>query len=258
MTDATLPASRYAAGEFRVGQVISKAWSVFSRNFLTFMLVTGIASLPPILLQRPVSVAPVDPLQNLGTTLLVGFLAIVLTYFATAIVVFGAFEVMRGRPVNLGESAKVALRRFFPLIGLAIVMPVLIYLGAILLIVPGVILYTMWFVATPVCVVERVSVFRSMGRSRQLTKGNRWRILGLSLVVFIPALIIGAIVAAVAFQGGFAALSSALGSTVGKIANLIWSAFWTAFYAIMVVVAYHDLRVAKEGVDTEQIAAVFD
>jgi hypothetical protein len=32
----------------------------------------------------------------------------------------------------------------------------------------------------------------------------------------------------------------------------------TAFNAIVIVVTYHDLRVAKEGVDTEQIAAVFE
>jgi hypothetical protein len=42
------------------------------------------------------------------------------------------------------------------------------------------------------------------------------------------------------------------------LANLIWSAFVGAFSAILGVVIYHDLRVAKEGVDTDQIAAVFD
>jgi hypothetical protein len=33
---------------------------------------------------------------------------------------------------------------------------------------------------------------------------------------------------------------------------------WGAFYAIFVVVTYHDLRVAKEGVDVHEIASVFD
>jgi hypothetical protein len=32
----------------------------------------------------------------------------------------------------------------------------------------------------------------------------------------------------------------------------------TAFYAVLIVVTYHDLRVAKEGIDTDQIAAVFE
>jgi hypothetical protein len=42
------------------------------------------------------------------------------------------------------------------------------------------------------------------------------------------------------------------------VAQVIWNGVWGAFYAICIVVAYHDLRVAKEGVDTAQIAAVFE
>jgi len=42
------------------------------------------------------------------------------------------------------------------------------------------------------------------------------------------------------------------------VLDLIWGAVAGAFNAIMVVVAYHDLRVAKEGIDTDQIASVFD
>jgi hypothetical protein len=42
------------------------------------------------------------------------------------------------------------------------------------------------------------------------------------------------------------------------LARLFWGALYGAFNAIAVVMAYHDLRVAKEGVDIEQIASVFD
>jgi hypothetical protein len=42
------------------------------------------------------------------------------------------------------------------------------------------------------------------------------------------------------------------------IGGLLWNGIWGAFYAIAAVVTYHDLRVAKEGTDIEQIAAVFD
>ena len=58
MTDASLPAGRFSEGEFRIGRVFSRAWSVFSGNFLTFMVVTGIASLPPLLIPKPVPQNP--------------------------------------------------------------------------------------------------------------------------------------------------------------------------------------------------------
>ena len=36
------------------------------------------------------------------------------------------------------------------------------------------------------------------------------------------------------------------------------TAAWGALYAILTVAAYHDLRIAKEGVVTDRMAAVFD
>jgi hypothetical protein len=33
---------------------------------------------------------------------------------------------------------------------------------------------------------------------------------------------------------------------------------WTAFWYVTLAMVYHDLRVTKEGVDIDQIAAVFD
>jgi len=240
--------------------VFNQAWGVFSRNLLKFIVVTGIASLPPLFVKQPQlgGPPPVDPFQNLGWTFFAAFLGIVLNTLAQAMVFNGAFEVMRGRPVDLAASAKVGLRRFFPVVGIAIVVSLLVGLGMLLLAFPGIMLYTMWFVATPVCVVERAGVFHSMGRSRELTKGYRWKIFGLYLVVLIPAILIGGGMSAVILSGGAAAVNQVLASTIGKIANLVWSALWTAFFAIIVAVAYHDLRVAKEGVDTDQIASVFE
>ena len=47
-------------------------------------------------------------------------------------------------------------------------------------------------------------------------------------------------------------------SVVGAIAHLLIQFFTTVFLAVVLAVAYHDLRVAKEGVSTAQLAAVFD
>ena len=42
------------------------------------------------------------------------------------------------------------------------------------------------------------------------------------------------------------------------IAEWAVTALFGAFYAVVTAVSYHDLRVVKEGVGIEQIAAVFD
>jgi hypothetical protein len=261
MTDASLPAGRFTQGEFRVGHVFSRAWSVFSGNFLIFMVVTGIASLPPLLVPQSTPTAE-NPFGNPGLTFLTLFLAIVLGTLSQAIVLYGAFQDMRGRPVSLADCFKVGLQRFFPIVGLAITVGVAVIFASLLLIVPGLMLYMMWYVATPVCVVERLGPFRSLGRSRELTKGHRWKLFGLSLLILIPAFIVaGVLVGVIALlfgTGAILGLPAAFATPLGQVINLIWSAAWGAFYAVIVVVTYHDLRVAREGVDTEQIAAVFE
>jgi hypothetical protein len=293
MTDASVPTGHFTQGDFRIGHVISRTASIFSRNFLTYFVVTAIAGLPPLLVNVLVPGSPVtvaNPFQNVGAGGFTLFVTIVLGVLSQAIVLYGAFQDMRGRPVRLADCLKVGLRRFFPLIGLAICVGVamfayilffalaivwlatvlqssLMILAFVLLIIPVIILYLMWFVATPACVLERLGPFGSMGRSRALTKGHRWRIFGLILVILIPALIVAGVIAAVMAGlgisvnlriGVFFDLSRTLNTVAAQVVSLIWTAIWTAFYAILVAVAYHDLRVAKEGVDTEQIAAVFE
>jgi hypothetical protein len=253
MTDTPLP-TRFAEGDFRVGAVLNRTFSVLSRNFLPFFIVLVVANLPILLMSHDLGTAPANPGElasgSVVASILGGFLSVALNMLSQAIILYGAFQDMRGQRVNLGESLGVGLSRFFPIVGLAIVASLLMGLGFILLIIPGLILMTMWFVATPACVVEQLGPFQSMKRSSQLTKGHRWKIFGLIFVLLIISSIISP-----ALTVSLAAIGGRLLAVTGSV---IWHGVWGAFYAIAVVVTYHDLRVAKEGIDIEQIAAVFD
>jgi hypothetical protein len=253
MTDASLPSARFAEGDFRVGRVFNRTFTVLSRNLLPFCIVTAIASLPNFLYAQvgagPAGTTAVDPGAS-AIRLVVGvILSIVLSALAQAIVLYGAFEDMRGKPVNLIESTKIGLGRILPVIVVAIGSAILAGLAMILLIVPGLIVMTMLLVATPACVVERLGPFKSMGRSAQLTKGHRWKVFGL----WIVTIIVGGIT-----QVALVRLAAIGGYPLQLLVQFVVGAVWGAFYAILAVVTYHDLRVAKEGVDTDQIAAVFD
>jgi hypothetical protein len=249
MTDMSLPAGRLAQGEFRIGRVLSRAWSVLSRNFPVFFAVTALAAAP-----QAATNTIGDPfrLVTLGDFQLEGFgtfFGMVLGMLSQAVVLYGAFQDMRGKPVSLGESMRVGLRRFLPVVGVAISVTLLGIIGFILFVVPGLMCFTMCFVAMSACVVEKRGVFSSIGRSAQLTLGSGWRIFGIILLWYVTDAIADSVIDPLnAFAGGMPAF----------VAHVIWSGVWGAFYAICAVVAYHDLRVAKEGVDTEQIAAVFE
>jgi hypothetical protein len=95
MTYQSLPADRFTPGEFRLGHVFSQAWTVFSRNFFTFTLVTLIAGLPALLMPtrpRPApGSAPTIP-DNIGTIAALSLIVIVLKTLSQAVVLYGAFR----------------------------------------------------------------------------------------------------------------------------------------------------------------------
>ena len=237
-----------APGEFRVGQVLNRSFNLLSRNFLIFVVVTTVAALPNVLITentgRDVSGA------TAGWLGLSFILTLILQMLSQAIVLYGAFQDMRGRPVNLGEALRVAFGRLLPIIGVAICVGIGVFLGSLLLLVPGLILMTMWYVAAPVCVVAQKGPLSSMGRSSELTKGHRWKVFGMILLVIIVGALVSGIILGL--------LSVVQSNVLVTLGHLVWNGVWGAFYAIFVVVTYHDLRVAKEGVDVHQIAAVFD
>jgi hypothetical protein len=255
MTDTLQSVPRFAESEFRVGRVFSRTFAVLSRNLLPFSLVTAVASVPNLLIltfqNGDAKIAPVNGGAAAGKFVFVFVLAIVLYGLSQATLLYAAFEDMRGQRVNLIESMRIGLRRFPAILGVTISTAILVGFASILLVIPGFIVFTIIFVATPVCVVEKLGPFKSMGRSGELTKGNRWKIFGLWFVTVAGGTIAQSVLLKliVVFGGGI---------LLGTIFWFVWSAVFGAFYAILVVVTYHDLRVAKEGVDTDQIAAVFD
>jgi len=248
MSDVASGAATDSSAGFMIGDVLGRSFSILGRNLVPFTVLSGFASLPYLAYYLTMSpgrsVAP-NP-TAIALPLVLGF---VLRMFVQAIILNAAFQDMRGRTVSMGESFRVGISRFLPIIGVIILEGMGVALGLVLLIVPGIILMLMWYVALPACVVERIGPVESLGRSAALTKGHRWKILGLILLVAIVGGVIGGVIGAVAVISGHIGLA---------IVQYLVQVFVSLYSAILVIVLYRDLRVAKEGIDTEQIAAVFD
>jgi len=252
MTDTSIAATHLAEGHFRVGSVIRRSASVLLRHFLTFSIVAVIAYSPILLLAEARTAEQTDLTE--AVSMLAWYvpgliLLIVLSTLGDAIIMHAAFQDICRRRVRLVESLNVILRHFLPIVGLAFVMHFLIWVGLILLIIPGFIIYMMWFVGLPACVIERLGPWTSLRRSRDLTKGHRWKLFGLALLLIVISL--GSRL--LEFE-----LTITASPAVGLYGRLIWKGVWSAFASVLVVVTYHDLRTAKEGIDIEQVAVVFD
>jgi hypothetical protein len=263
MADIALPDRAERA--FRIDAALRGAAIAVARNVPLFCIASGIAALPGLLLSNDATVTATEwtwaavsvvislasgeaPRALLGSAAGVA-LGMVLGALSQAIVIQGTLAHMRGRPVNVMAALRMALRVFFPVIGAEICVALLGGIGFFLLIIPGFVLLTMFYVATPVCVVEQAGPWTSLRRSATLVSGNGWKIAGMVILV--------AVLDAVG-TGLAQALGPSAGASIGLIANLSWGVLDSAFSAALLAATYHDLRVAKEGVDTDQIARVFD
>jgi len=181
--------------------------------------------------------------------------------FAISAIVQGALTratvlANEGERASFGESLSAAVRVFLPLIGLSILWALGVGLGFMLLIVPGIILLMMWAVAVPALVVERHGIFAAFSRSAELTKGAKWKIFGLCLVLLVIYWILSLIVGLVglgtyqpANPAGYT-IANLIGSmVVGTVFNTLWGTIQPSLYV--------ELRQWKEGDSADNLAQVF-
>jgi uncharacterized membrane protein len=108
---------------------------------------------------------------------------------------------LRRDRIGLGELFG-AFNRFLPLLGLFFLTAIIVLLGLVFLVVPGLILMTLWLYPFYLVVDRRMGVFESLGESTRLVlDGGFWRhfglvALGLALAIgpsFIP--VVGVVIA---------------------------------------------------------------
>jgi hypothetical protein len=236
--------------EFRIGDVIVRSWNILSRHFLTFILLVGIAELLPLVLtfwltQSRTITAVTDMASVGGITLL----KVVLSTFAQAIVVYAAFQDLRGRQLNAGESLREGLKRVFPVIIASLLTALVVGVGVVLCIIPGLIALTAMAVVVPACVVEQLGPIDSMSRSADLTTGHRWPILAVGVAWVVITLVVGGSIG-VAMRGAPGLPS--------QLAEWVWEVLSGSYTSVYAAILYHDLRAVREGIGIDEIASLFD
>lgn len=252
-----------------IGRVLQRAFGTIGDNPVVTLGIAFLFSALPTALITYLS-------QQMRTSLLtaLGFKGAIALFLATSVaaIVFAMLTQgalvratvahTEGRRANFSESVMAGLSMIVPLFLLSLVIGVAVSLAAVFFVVPGIILYVMWSVASPALVEERFGVSSAISRSNYLTKGARWRVFAIQLIMLAMVyLVAGAVsLVAVAIYGGLAnfTLATANGQplwylALDAVSQTVTSAAWATAQAAL----YVELRNWKDGLPTDNLAEVF-
>jgi hypothetical protein len=102
------------------------------------------------------------------------------------------------RDSSVGELVRSVQPVLVPLMVVSVLLAIGVGIGFVLLIVPGLILVTIWSVVAPVTVLEHPGVLAAFGRSRELVRGHGWEVFGVILLVFVAVVVVSILAALLA------------------------------------------------------------
>jgi hypothetical protein len=212
------------------GEVLREAWELYKRHWRHLL---PIAFVVYLLLS----------LVTILLALLLGWLGVISGVFVSLAGVFWlqgalviAVEDIRDGRADL--SIRETLARVRPrmnTLGVAgILASIAITIGLLLLVVPGLVLFTWWALIVPVIMLEGASLGETFGRSRQLVRGNGWNVFGLIVLTILILVGVG-----IAIGIATAALPDGLDQYVSDVVS---NTLFAPFLALALTLAYYRLR----------------
>jgi hypothetical protein len=259
-----------------LGEILDDVFRVYRRHFWLLAGIALVLSVPNLLLQfasgsadqvgfavsllgsitNPAAIVGRQPPSppNLALTAL-GYLV----FLATVPFIFGAItraaiDLAHGRPVGIWSALAGVARRYWALLGLAVLLALM---SPTLICLPlGVWLYVRWIVAVPVVLAEGAGPIRALDRSWTLTRGHWWRLFGILVVMYLLQSVVSGALGVFAFPVAVAVPfvpPFVRGAVILTVETLAGAIVQPVVY-LTGVLLYFDLRIRQEAFDLEQLA----
>jgi hypothetical protein len=164
---------------------------------------------------------------------------------------------LNGGKASFAECLAAGLKNVLPLTGIALVEFVVIGLGFVVLIVPGIIMALMFSVVAPIRVIEGTGVADTFSRSTDLTHGYKGQIFALLVIYYVLAVGLGLSARPLAGLPFFGAGGTQNSLLVLMLVSVVTRTLLGILNATGVASIYYELRLVKEGHEPEQLASVF-
>lgn len=244
-----------------LGDILSTAFEVYKANAAKLAVIVAIVVVPLALLSSLFTNVVFDPttrIVNVGgirtlesasffTVAIAGSIGLVIA-FVMAFVLQAALsrasaQAVIGDPVDPEASYRYGFRRFGSVLLVSFLAGLIILVGLILLIIPGVIFAVFLAVAIPALVIENKRGTDALSRSWNLVKGSFWHVLGTVLVAGLIGGLVSSLIGAI---GGNNWFLSWIFTSIGQIVV-------APFNALVLVILYLDLRARQESLTADTL-----
>ncbi len=245
---------RYEIRSMGLAEILDMGFRVVKDHFVLLTSIAAVIYVPlamaNYLFMQNLVVDPdnLDMGASLGGGVALAFLSLLAMPIVSAAITHAIGESYLGRETTVGDSLKLGLSLFLPLIGTSMLSGLIILVGLALLVVPGIYLMLCYMLITQVIVLERTYGMAALSRSKELVSGHIGRMLGIMLVTW---LIMMTLQTGVGFVLNFIPLLGAVGSGIAQSISF-------AYYSAVLVILYFDLRCRKEAFDLEHLARMVE
>jgi hypothetical protein len=248
----------------RLGEILSAAFNIYKANASQLILIVAVVVVPLSLVSALFSGVVFAPDKvrvtntggvvvfdyagrGLGVGLLAGaigaLIAVLISAVLQAAILRAAAQATIGDPVDVEASYRYGLKRLWSVILVSILVGLVVAVGFILLVIPGIIFLVFLSVSIPALIVEGRRGTEAMGRSWNLVKGNFWHAFG---VIVVAALIVGIISGIIGAIGGD-------NWAVRWIFTAIAQILTVPFASLVSVLLYLDLRARGESLSADTL-----
>jgi hypothetical protein len=251
-----------------VSRILDETFSIYRGNFVALITIVALIEVPMALIQglaqssvarsnTPDTPAAVLQLGGYAITAVVAMLGQTLASGALTQSVSGFYL---GQPISLGQAYQAVWPKVLTLFCAALLVALVVGVGILLLVVPGVI-FSLWFaLTTPTIVVEDLKVKGGMSRSMALAKGNLGKIFSVMFLVFVISMVIAIpfSLAGLALHNTLLATSPTAAVVSTHLARVAASVLAMPIGALAIILLYYDLRIRKEGFDLQMLVQSMD
>lgn len=245
---------RYEIRKLSFGETWSEAFNLYIDNFFPLMLISFISNLPYLLIQYPQTATgaetAADPMDILRSLLWIVFVMAVSSLSSALMLEFVSKKYLK-KEQSVNQYINNALGMLGPILALSLLSAVIVGIGFIAFVIPGVYLALGLSLGAEVLIVERRRVMDAISRSLHLTRGKKAEIFMFVVIITIASFMVDKLVNTLLAPGG------QISPGLYQVALLLVQTLLAPVGACVFILIYFNIRIEKEGFNLEHMADQF-